>query len=320
MKTSKVSCFLFTSFFLILSRYSTTAQPYDYPTANLSTSWTITESAPHSIPFTDGSTIRAILLRSPGSYGPRFACGFYCNGTCDSYLFAVFIVQTNSGAGITMPSIGFPQVVWSANRNQPVKLGAKLSLNAAGDLVLRDADGSHVWSTNTAGKHVVGMRITKTGNLILFDARNTIVWQSFDHPTDSLVPGQKLFEKQKLIASVSSTNWGKGLYAVEVTKKGLFAYLRTNPRRVYYKYLINGSDKSKERSYVRFFNGSLALFIHSSEPSHPDGVIRVPLASSAQYMKLMPDGHLRVFEWHVSVALPHWRVVADLFAVPHRRL
>ncbi|KAJ0475325.1 putative non-specific serine/threonine protein kinase [Helianthus annuus] len=156
------------------------------------------------------------------------------------------------------------------------------------------------------------MQITDTGNLVLVDARKKIVWQSFDHPTDSLVPGQKLFEGQKLVASVSSTNWRKGLYSVEVTNKGLFGYLETKQRRVYYKYVVNGPDRSKQRSYVRFLNGSLALFIHSAEPSHPDGVIRVPLASSAQYMKLMPDGHLKVLEWSWQSG---WRVVADLFGV-----
>ncbi|XP_076906622.1 putative receptor protein kinase ZmPK1 [Bidens hawaiensis] len=313
MKTPLFSSFLL-AFFLIFSRHSI-AQRFDYPTAKLSTTWTNNESAPHSIPFTDGSTIRAILLNSR-TYGPRFACGFYCNGRCDSYLLAVFIVQTNSGGGITQPASGFPQVVWSANRAHPVKLGAKVSLNEAGDLVLRDADGSRVWSTNTAGKHVAGMSITDTGNLVLFDSGNKIVWQSFDHPTDSLVPRQKLFEGQKLIASVSSTNWRKGLYSVEVTNKGLFGYIESKPRRVYYKYLVNGPDGSKERSYVRLLNGSLALFIHSAEPSRPDGVIRVPLASSAgQYMKLMPDGHLRVFEWQLG-----WRVVADLFGVRGRGL
>ncbi|KAK1416408.1 hypothetical protein QVD17_32199 [Tagetes erecta] len=307
MKTSLISSFVF-GFFLILSCYSINAQPFDYPTANLSTTWTNNVSAPHSVTFTDGSTVRAILLR--GSFGPRFVCGFYCNGTCESYLFSVFIVQTNSGSGIVQPAIGFPQVVWSANRNHPVKLGAKLNFNAAGDLILQDADGSKVWSTNTAGKQVVSMQITNDGNLQLLNARNTIVWQSFDHPTDSLVPGQKLFEKQKLFASVSSTNWGKGLYSVEVTNKGLFGYIESNPRRVYYRYLVNGSDASKEMSYVRLLNGSLSLFIHSAEPSRPDGVIRVPLSSSAQYLKLMPDGYLRVLEWQAG-----WKVVADLFGV-----
>ncbi|KAI3516925.1 hypothetical protein L1887_16078 [Cichorium endivia] len=313
MKAPSISTFLFSFFFLLLSSYSIAAQPFDYPTAHLSTTWTNAATAPHSVRFTDGTTVRAILLRSSSGFGPRYACGFYCNGTCTSYLFAVFIVQTNSGAGMVLPAIGFPQVVWSANRNHPVKLGATLSLTATGELVLRDADGSHVWSTKTAGKSVSGMKVTDSGNLVLFNSKKAIVWQSFDHPTDSLVPGQKLFEGKKLTAGISSTNWRKGLYSLHVTNRGLFAYLEANPRRVYYRYLINGRDKSAERSYVRFLNGSLSLFVHSAEPSKPDGVIRVPKASSAQYMKLMPDGHLKVWEWKDG-----WKVVADLFGVYRR--
>lgn len=221
-------------------------------------------------------------------------------------------MQTNSGSGIVQPAIGFPQVVWSANRNRPVKLNATLSLTNSGDLVLRDADGSQVWSTNTAGKSVSGMNITDSGNLVLFDSKNAIVWQSFDHPTDSLVPGQKLYELgQRLTSSVSSTNWSTGLYSLQVMNRGLFAYIEEDSRRVYYRYLINGTDRSAERSYVRFLNGSLSLFIHSSEPSNPDAVIPVPQASSAQYMKLMPDGNLKVWEWQAG-----WKVVADLFGVP----
>ncbi|KAI3696112.1 hypothetical protein L1987_79121 [Smallanthus sonchifolius] len=115
--------------FLILNCYSTTAQPpFDYPTANLSTTWTNNESLPESFKFIDGSRVRAVFLR--GSFGPKFACGFYCNGTCTSYLFSVFIVQTNSASRIVQPVIGFPRVVWSANRDHPVSDGAILNLTS----------------------------------------------------------------------------------------------------------------------------------------------------------------------------------------------
>ncbi|MFS7991532.1 hypothetical protein Hanom_Chr12g01071811 [Helianthus anomalus] len=87
------------SLFLILNCYSTTA---DYPTVNLSTTWANTESLP-----------QAIVLR--GSFGPKFACGFYCNGTCTSGLFSVFIVKTSSACDIILPCSRFPPVVWSAN-------------------------------------------------------------------------------------------------------------------------------------------------------------------------------------------------------------
>lgn len=130
--------------------YSVDAQPFDYPTASLSMKWKNSVTANHSVQFSDGSTVRAVLLR--GTFGPRYACGFYCDGTCDNYLFAIFIVQTNSVSYITLPSAGFPQVVWSANRNFPVKINSTLELMSSGDLVLTDADGTVAWSTNTSGK------------------------------------------------------------------------------------------------------------------------------------------------------------------------
>ncbi|CAK9160873.1 unnamed protein product [Ilex paraguariensis] len=50
------------------------------------------------------------------------------------------------------------------------------------------------------------------GNLVLFDTSNTTVWQSFDHPTDSLVFGQTLNPRQKLTASISTYNSSRGRY------------------------------------------------------------------------------------------------------------
>ncbi|KAJ0674659.1 putative protein kinase RLK-Pelle-SD-2b family [Helianthus annuus] len=300
--------------FLILNCHSTTAQqrtepPFDYPSANLSTTWVNLQSFRNNISFTDGSMVRPILLR--GSFGPKFACGFYCNGTCTSYLFAVFIAQTNSGGLITRPSSGFPQVVWSANRDHPVGYGAVLNLTATGELVLQDADGSIVWNTNTTRKSVAGLNLTEDGNLALFDVivNSSVVWQSFDYPTDCLLPGQTLSQGQQLIPSVSTTNWTaqKGLFSLQVTDNGLYAYVGSNPPQAYFSKTVSGNDTNTGRRYVRFLNGSLSLFIFSVEPSDPDEVITVPPASSAQYMKLMPNGHLLVFEGE-----PPFSVVADL--------
>ncbi|XP_076905028.1 G-type lectin S-receptor-like serine/threonine-protein kinase SD2-5 [Bidens hawaiensis] len=301
-------CYCF-AFFLILNFCSATAQPpLEYPaTSNLSTTWANTEIPHHSVYFADGSMVRAILLR--GSLGPKFSCGFFCNGTCTSYLFAVFIVQTNSTGGIVLPDSGFPQIVWSANRDHPVSYGAILNLTETGELVLQDVDASTVWTTNTSGKSVAGLNLTDDGNLVLFDVNSSVVWQSFDHPTDSLVLGQKLFQGQQLIPSVSSTNWTtqKGLFSLQVTDKGLFAYVGSNQHQAYYSVFVN--DTNKGRRYVRLLNGSLSLFILSAEPSDPYEMTEIPRAPSVQYIKLMPDGHLKVFEWQAIV----WLVVADLF-------
>ncbi|KAG8364763.1 hypothetical protein BUALT_Bualt18G0032600 [Buddleja alternifolia] len=253
------------------------SQPFDYPTANLSTSWINSVSTHHSVSFTDGdnSIVRAILLR--GTFGPKYACGFYCNGNCETYLLAIFIVQTNSGGGTL------------------------------------------AWSTNTAGMSVVGLNLTELGNLlILFDAQNAVVWQSFDHPTDALVPGQILVSARNLTASVSTTNWTDegGLYTLSMTTQGLVASFHSQdpipfpfpfPPQVYYELLYRGAKLNNEASYAKFQNGSLQLYINSTEPNNPDRSISIPPPNSAQYMKLGSDGHLRVFEWGTQ-----WNEIDDI--------
>ncbi|XP_059292150.1 G-type lectin S-receptor-like serine/threonine-protein kinase SD2-5, partial [Lycium ferocissimum] len=295
-------CWIFPlSFILSCSFHLMVSQPFDYPTANLSTTWINSLSAPGSVDFTDGSIVRPILLR--GTFGPRYACGFYCNGNCESCLFSIFIVQTYSSSIILD---GFPQVVWSANRNNPVKINSTLQLTAEGDLVLRDADGTLAWSTNTAGKSVAGLNLTDEGNIVLFDSKNATFWQSFDHPTDSLVPGQKLVSGMKLTASVSRTNWTEGgLFSFSTTDHGLVAFIESNPPQTYFSCSINGLNASS----TVYLNGSLALLSNYSDSEDPRPLVSIPPASSAQYVKLESDGYLKVYEWQSQ-----WKKVDDLLA------
>ncbi|CAL5403857.1 unnamed protein product [Camellia sinensis] len=144
----------------------------------------------------NSTTVRAILSRR-GSV--EFVCGFYCFGSCTYYLFSVAIVGG-----------GNQSVVWSTNVGHSVKEGATLQLTVDGELGLRNSDGDHVWSTNTLGKSVVGMNMPEWGNLVLFNNKGAIVWQSFDYPANTLLVGQRLYEDQKVISS-SSNLWACGL-------------------------------------------------------------------------------------------------------------
>jgi len=169
--------------------------------AELGTIWKNNPSILHNGFPDDNFSVRLILSHPYGtariSVGssvdsvPLFACGFFCAGltaTCNAYIFSIFIVNAFSiGAVLYLES---PQVVWSANHDRPVKENATVQLTELGGLVLYDAGGTLVWSTNTTGKSVVGMNLTGSGNLVLLDHRNMEVWRSFDHPTDTLVTGR----------------------------------------------------------------------------------------------------------------------------------
>uniref|UniRef100_A0A251SPS2 non-specific serine/threonine protein kinase n=1 Tax=Helianthus annuus TaxID=4232 RepID=A0A251SPS2_HELAN len=103
------------------------------------------------------------------------------------------------------------------------------------------------------------------------------------------------------------------MYFVQVTDKGLSAFVESNPPQPYYisSGHLNGNYTNKGKRYARFLPGNLSLFIHSSEPNKPDDVISIRYTeSSAQYMKLMPNGRLQVFEWQPIYV--KWEVVIDL--------
>ncbi|KAK3407119.1 hypothetical protein EUGRSUZ_K03225 [Eucalyptus grandis] len=280
--------------FVLLSPFSNfidaQAQNYDNPTAVLSTRWTINAT---TTPFSrkeNGSVVQEILFRGTGV--TAYSCGFYCKGRCTSYLFVVLIVEIFSDL---MPGRDRnPRVVWSANRNNPIKIGATLELTPEGDLVLKDADGRVAWSTNTSAKSVVGLNLTDLGNLVLFDKDNATVWQSFDHPTDTLVPGQKLRHGQKLTQSISETNWTvDDMITLSVNGDGLSAQVETNPPQIYFNYEFGNEDASINISYVEFVNGSLSWFSNSTSNGT---LFSIPSASSTQHMTLGSDGHLKVYE------------------------
>ncbi|WOL14151.1 G-type lectin S-receptor-like serine/threonine-protein kinase SD2-5 [Canna indica] len=288
---------------------------YDYPSANLSTVWTNNRLLLPRTNFTVGIEVRVLLLRiSPKLYGPTYACGFFCTAGCNAFLFAVFALYTNSGAIITNQDTAPPQVVWSANRDHPVRANATLHLTAGGDLILSDVDGTVVWSTGTSGRSVVGMNITESGNLVLFDQNGTLVWQSFDYPTDSLVLGQTLSEGQMLTTNVSMTNWTQSnIYYLTILSDGLYAFADSGPPKPYYRYTIFRDETTKRSTYMKYVNGSLDLFVISTNSTEPDGNIwltPVTPESTIQFMRLEYDGHLRTYGYNQG-----WQVMDDVLAL-----
>ncbi|KAI8551249.1 hypothetical protein RHMOL_Rhmol06G0170500 [Rhododendron molle] len=284
----------------ISSAHLNKAQPVMYqPVANLSTTGinkpTIYISS--SDAFT-GKPIRAKLITPVLSLSntSQFISGFYCFPNEASCFFGI-VVFDNRYDYEEATVIRDPQLVWSANRDRPVKVNATLKFIGSGDLILEDTDRDMVWSTNTGGKSVTSLEFNEIGNLVLFDRNKAVVWQSFDHPTDCLLIGQKLVLGQKLIARTSSYDFSRGLFSLSILEVFLVGYLEVNPPLVYYKSILVGFENftSLKEAYVEFENGSFndQIICHGS---------------TAQFMRLEPDGRLKVYEWRAG----ELRTVADL--------
>ncbi|KAF7126645.1 hypothetical protein RHSIM_Rhsim11G0022400 [Rhododendron simsii] len=119
------------------------------------------------------------------SSGETFALGFFNPGN-----------SSRRYVGIWYNKITEQTVVWVANRDSPINgTTGVLSFNQKGNLEIYDNTRNlTVWHTNiTAGSY--SARLLDSGNLVLFQGDSMsggVVWQSFDHPTNTQLPNMKL--------------------------------------------------------------------------------------------------------------------------------
>ncbi|XP_020272827.1 receptor-like serine/threonine-protein kinase SD1-8 isoform X3 [Asparagus officinalis] len=113
--------------------------------------------------------------------------------------------------GIWYKSIPVHTVVWVANRENPISDSiSNLTMQNNGGLILQNATGSILWSTVSLNLTSPVAQLLDSGNFIIKDVSNsseTIAWQSFDYPTDTLLPGMKLGWNLKTNLDRYLTTW-----------------------------------------------------------------------------------------------------------------
>ncbi|OAY67158.1 G-type lectin S-receptor-like serine/threonine-protein kinase [Ananas comosus] len=108
-------------------------------------------------------------------------------------------------------------VVWAANRAAPIPDNSGLVLLSTLGLSITSSNGSLLWSTPTLRSSVAALRLLDSGNLLLVNAANATLWQSFDHPSDSLLSSQLVPTGSYLTSYVSDNDFAEGDYRLVVT-------------------------------------------------------------------------------------------------------
>ncbi|KAI9200325.1 hypothetical protein LWI28_006046 [Acer negundo] len=112
--------------------------------------------------------------------------------------------------------------------------GSKLSLLKNGDLSLTDATGIHIWNSKTfsGNSQPTQLVLSDTGNLVLCTLENVprLLWQSFDSPTDTLLPEQPFANSStQLVSSRSQGNCSSGFYKFYFDDDNVLRLLYTGP-------------------------------------------------------------------------------------------
>ncbi|KAI3686878.1 hypothetical protein L1987_80567 [Smallanthus sonchifolius] len=239
------------------------------------------------------------ILLSPNGL---FTAGFHKVGD-NAYCFAIWFSNHPSTT-----------VVWMANRDQPVNgKHSKLSLIKDGNLVLTDAGQYNIWSTQTKSNSSLQLQLHNTGNLILHERGNPI-WQSFDQPTDTLLPNQPLTKNRQLVSSRSSSNYSSGFYKLFFDVDCVLRLSYDIPETTMYTiFWPDPGLLSWEVGRFQYSNTRRAVLDSDGRFDSTDGFgfLSADLGNGPQrMMKMDVDGNLRVYSLVEEEWVVQWQAVS----------
>jgi hypothetical protein len=249
-------------------------------------------------PLTLGST----LVSDDGT----FALGFFSpsNSTRNHYY-----------VGIWYNNIPKDNVVWVANRDTPITdpSSATLALTGRSNLVLSNTDGQLLWMANfsapgnlPSSENISGVAtLDNTGNFILRTPGGAVLWQSFDCPTDTLLPGMNLrlthnrHQIQRLISWKNPQDPSLGSFSYGADPDQFlqrFIWNGSKPYRrspVWSNYLVVGSYMESVKTTIYITVSRIEDEIYIS--------FGIPGVSSTVNIKLDYSGKIKIQVWNSSM-------------------
>jgi hypothetical protein len=185
------------------------------------------------------------------SEGSNFVLGFFRPGASSKIYLGIWYNN----------NLGVQEKVWVANRENPLSdaSSSKLELSEDGNLVMLEGSSKiPFWSTNLKNplSNSTEAVLLDDGNFVLRDSsnKNTIFWESFDHPTDTWLPGAKLgIDKitgklNQLISWKNSEDPAPGMFSFRLARDGSEQFILEWNRSQMYASSGVWDDKNKSFS------------------------------------------------------------------------
>ncbi|RZS05750.1 hypothetical protein BHM03_00036298 [Ensete ventricosum] len=211
-----------------------------------------------------------------------------------------------------------PSVVWVANRNKSLNLStATLNLTADGTLSLFD-NGIIIWSTGTSSAINPVLQLLDSGNLVLTAGKpnGASLWQSFDHPCDTLLPGMKLGVdystniSRQLVSWKSPTDPSPGDYYFKMETRGVpeISMRRSSSEKIYRtgpwtNQGFSGNPKMEDSEIANKLNFSFVSnqdgVYYTTEYKKKSLLTRAVMNASGRFERWNWDGGSWSNFWHV---------------------
>ncbi|KAF3975163.1 hypothetical protein CMV_001562 [Castanea mollissima] len=165
------------------------------------------------------------------SNGGNFELGFFTQGNSS---------RSNYYIGMWYKKVSLRTIVWVANRETPVSDRSSSVLRISdGNLVLFNESQIPIWSTNLSSTSSGPLEavLRDDGNFVLRDGSansSKLLWQSFDNPTHTWLPGGKIAYNNKTKQNMHLISWknsedpAPGLFALELQQNTSSYIIRWN--------------------------------------------------------------------------------------------
>ncbi|XP_062007205.1 G-type lectin S-receptor-like serine/threonine-protein kinase LECRK3 [Rosa rugosa] len=232
------------------------------------------------------------------------------------YAFGFYKQGNGFAVGIVVAGVPEKTVVWTADRD-----GGLVSNNAT---LFFTSDGIALQSTE--GRSLVvespmpisSASMLDTGNFVLYNASRAIVWQSFQYPTDTLLPTQPLLAGKELVSAKSETDHSSGIFRLAMQGDGnLVQYpVDTGPDGgVQYAYYASGTDGEGSNVSLNLgVDGRLYLLNDTGGNlmNLTDGGL--PTRGNSYLMRIDADGIFRLYSYDLEQKgnwSPEWSSSTD---------
>lgn len=222
--------------------------------------------------------------------------------------FSLGFISTSSSSFSAAISFSGSIPVWMAG-SRDVDSSGRFELLMNGNLRLSNGSGGLVWESGTGNLGVTAATLDNSGNLSLRNG-STSVWSTFDNPTHTILPSQNFTTNNTLKS---------GSYSFALLPSGnLTLTWRQDMDIVYWNQAPNSSLATDLSSPTLGIgqNGVLQL-------SDPTFTAPVAMFYSTDYgdtnlfrfLRLDPDGNLRMYTSSGATITPRWAAVIDLCRV-----
>ncbi|XP_017972495.1 PREDICTED: G-type lectin S-receptor-like serine/threonine-protein kinase LECRK1 [Theobroma cacao] len=217
-----------------------------------------------------------------------FAFGFYPKA--NGYLVGIFIA-----------AIPVKTVVWTANRDTPpVPNSATLNFTNDGRLILEWRQGQ-VAVTGNSSEPAAAAAMLDSGNFVLYNSDQKIIWQSFEHPTNALLPGQRLYPGYQLFSSVSETNDSTGRFRLIMQHDGnLVQYPANTPDSGAYAYWQAGTGGQGDNVTLNFNPDGHLYLLKAGSNIKNITIGGYPTEETLYLMRIDVDGNFRLYAYKLN--------------------